>query len=291
MAVTHKKKKVIVFIILLMLAVYPVLADIPGSEPLASGYSQDGLSYEDETITVSITQGRTNKTDYWVARIKLSDPGQIRTTSAKGFDSNRTMRGLILAERMNAVLAVNGDYFSYIPDGHLIRNGVMYRDLPSGKRDVLLIDDRGDFYQIPLATREDIEAFSGNSLVNSFNFGPSLVIDGTRVKEYKDNNNAAFQPRQRMAIAQVKRGSLEYITVACAGPKGDNIGMTLDQFSRLVFEQGVENAYNLDGGYSTMLMFNGACVNNSDLNNIREISDIIYFVSIHDSEEASGFGE
>ena len=219
-----------------------------------------------------------------MARIKLSEPGQLRTASARGFDANRTVRGLTLAARVNAVLAINGDYFSYIPDGYLIRNGVQYRDLPSGKRDVLLIDDRGDFYQLPMAAREDIDAFSGNPIMNSFNFGPALVIEGVRVEEYVENNNAAFKPRQRMAIAQVKRGSLEYVAVACAGPRGHNTGLTLDEFSRLVYEQGVENAYNLDGGNSTMMMFQGAYVNTGDLGNIRDISDIIYFVSTHQED-------
>jgi len=84
----------------------------------------------------------------------------------------------------------------------------------------------------------------------------------------------------------VKRGSLEYVAVACAGPRGHNTGLTLDEFSRLVYEQGVENAYNLDGGNSTMMMFQGSYVNTGDLGNIRDISDIIYFVSTHDEGEA-----
>ena len=281
-----KRKGILLSSILIIFALYPALADVPGSQPLASSYASEGLSYEDDTISVSITQGRAYETDYWVARIKLSEPGQLRTASARGFDANRTVRGLTLAARVNAVLAINGDYFSYIPDGYLIRNGVQYRDLPSGKRDVLLIDDRGDFYQLPMAAREDIDAFSGNPIMNSFNFGPALVIDGVRVEEYVENNNAAFKPRQRMAIAQVKRGSLEYVAVACAGPRGRNTGLTLDEFSRLVYVQGVENAYNLDGGNSTMMMFQGSYVNTGDLGNIRDISDIIYFVSTHDEGEA-----
>ena len=275
---------VLLILLLIILSVYPALADVPGRLPLASSYAREGLSYEDDTISVSITQGRAYETDYWVARIKLIEPGQMRTTSARGFDASRTVRGLTLAGRVNAVFAINGDYFSYIPDGYLIRNGEKYRDLPSGKRDVLLVDDLGDFYQLPMAARVDIDAFSGNPIMNSFNFGPSLVIDGIRVEEFFENNNAAFKPRQRMAIAQVKRGSLEYVAVACAGPRGHNTGLTLEEFSQLVYDQGVENAYNLDGGNSTMMMFNGAYVNTGDLGNIRDISDIIYFVSIQGGE-------
>ncbi len=272
-------------LLLALLPALPAAAELPGPAPLPEGYGADGLSYKDDTISVSITQGRVHETDYWVARVSLAGPDQLRTASARGFDSERTIKGLTLAVRMNAVLAINGDYYSYIPDGYLIRNGVKYRDLPGGRRDVLLIDDKGDFYQIPLATAQDIAGLGDLRVMHSFNFGPSLVIDGERVQVFDDNDNAAFKPRQRMALAQVKRGSLEYVAVACAGPRGRNTGLTLDEFSRLVYEQGVENAYNLDGGYSTMLMFGGRYINNHDIANIRPISDIIYFVT------ASGVGQ
>ena len=253
--------------------------DSPGYAVPLSNYSEEGPGYEDESITVDISDGRIHETDYWVGRITISHPSQLRTASASGFESSRTMNGLALYRRMKAVVAINGDYFSYINDGYLIRQGTLYRDLPGGKRDILLIDDKGDFYPIPLAKEPDLLPYRNLKVVNSFNFGPALVIDGERVEEYFENNNAAFKPRQRMAIAQVQRGSLEYVVVACAGPRGHNTGLTLEEFSRLVFDQGVDNAYNLDGGYSTMLMFNNAYINTGDVGNIRPISDIIYFAS------------
>ncbi len=281
----HPIRAVLGAVLAMMLAL-PALAEVPGKVPLAEAYGADGLSYSDDSITVSITQGRVHETDYWVARIRLSEPGQLRTAAARDFNSERTIKGLTLAGRMNAVLAINGDYYCYIPDGYLIRNGVQYRNLPSGKRDVLLIDDKGDFYQLPLATPQDIADNADKNILHSFNFGPSLIIDGKRVENYQDNDNAAFKPRQRMALAQVKRGSLEYVAVACAGPRERNVGLTLDQFSKLVAEQGVENAYNLDGGYSTMLMFNGQYVNTSNISKIRDISDIIYFVTLQGEGKA-----
>ena len=252
--------------------------DSPGRPPLLSNYSEEG-GYEDESIKVTLSDGRIHETDFWVGRITISYPSQLRTASASGFESSRTMNGLALYRRMKAVLAINGDYFSYIPDGYLIRQGTLYRNLPGGKRDVLLIDDKGDFYPIQLADDPDLLPYKDLTVVNSFNFGPALVIEGKRVEDYFENNNAAFKPRQRMAVAQVERGSLEYVVVACAGPRGHNTGLTLEEFSQLVFDQGVDNAYNLDGGYSTMLMFDNAYINTGDVGNIRAISDIIYFAS------------
>ena len=259
--------------------------DSPGLPPLISGYQEDG-SYEDESIRVTFSDGRIHETDYWMARISISDPSQLRTAAASSFKSSRTTDGLVLYRRMNAVLAINGDYFSYIPDGYLIRQGTLYRNLPGGKRDVLLIDDQGDFYPIPLADETALLPYKDLNVINSFNFGPALVVEGKRVEEFFENNNAAFKPRQRMAIAQVIRGSLEYVVITCAGPRGHNTGLTLEQFSKLVFDQGVNNAYNLDGGYSSMLMFDDDYINTGDVGNIRAISDIIYFASaVNDSGE------
>jgi exopolysaccharide biosynthesis protein len=256
------------------------LDDSPGLTPQPDGYLSD-LSYKDPSTEVVIEPGRAYETDYWVARIKIASPSQLRTAAASTFDSNRTTSGKAMAKRMQAVLAINGDYFSYINDGYLIRQGVLYRELPRGVRDVLLIDENGDFHIVLKATMETIKQYSPRIIVNSFNFGPGLVVNDKLVKEFLNNNNAAFEGRQRMAIAQVKTGSLEYFAISCAGPKGNNHGMTLEQFSSIIGSLGVENAYNLDGGNSTMMIFRDVFINAMHETTMRPISDIIYFASAY----------
>ena len=56
-------------------------------------------------------------------------------------------------------------------------------------------------------------------------------------------------------------------------------GMTMDQFAAFVHSLGVENAYNLDGGNSTALIFGGKKQNAIHNKDDRMISDIIYFAS------------
>lgn len=255
-----------------------------GGEPIQEAFLSD-REYRDDSIHVVITQDRAFNTDYWVARITIQDPSQLRTTSAAGFESQRTVSGKALAKRVQAVFAINGDYFSYLPNGYLIRQGKHYRDLPAGNRDVLLVDKNGDFFIELRADKDTHEKYGDKDIVNSFNFGPALVVNGERVTKYWNNNNAANHGRQRMAICQVEKGKLEYVAVACAGPRARNIGMTLDEFSQIVFQQGVENAYNLDGGYSTMMIFNYEYVNSEFENTMRPISDIIYFATTQGIKE------
>lgn len=256
------------------------LDDSPGIKPLLEGYTSD-FSYKDPSVEVNIEAGRSFSTDYWVAHIKIAHPSQLRTAAAATFSSDRTVSGKVLARRMQAVLAVNGDYFSYTNNGYLIRQGILYRELPRGMRDVLLIDAQGNFHIVVQATMESLALYSHLNIVNSFNFGPGLVIKGKRVKKFFDNDNAALEGRQRMAIAQVSNGSLEYVAVTCAGPKGDNRGMTLEQFSIVLARLDVENAYNLDGGNSSMMIFKDVYVNAMHEATMRPISDIVYFASAY----------
>ena len=275
---------------LLLLALLPLTAaaapvalpidDSPGLPPVEAGYLGD-WEYKDPSIHVVIEKGREYNTDYWVARITIADPSQLRTAAAGGFDSQRTVSAMAIAKRMQAVLAINGDYFSYINDGHLVRQGTVYRQIPRGARDVLVIDQRGDFHIVRGATPKKIQALEaqGVQIVNSFNFGPALVQEGKRVGNFLDNDRMAYLHRQRMAIGQVKKGSLEYICVATAGPKSGNNGMDITQLGRLMVNLGVETAYNLDGGNSTSMMFRDAYVNSDFEETMRPISDIIYFAS------------
>lgn len=283
-------KALLAALILCMAAVAPALAEVtplpiddsPGLPPLSEGY-QDGLVYEDPSIRVTIEQRRDYGTDYWVARITLQHPSQLRTASAAGFESQRTIDGMVLARRMRGVLSINGDYFSYNPDGFLIRQGQSYRNQPNRFRDLLLIDAKGDFHLVLQSRHDQLANFAEGEIVNSFNFGPALVVNGERVKKFWNNGYAAHKPRQRIAIAQVEKGKLEYLAIVSAGSgfKGSNRGLTIEEFSNVVVKLGVESAYNLDGGNSTMMMFNDAYINADLADSMREISDIIYFASAY----------
>ena len=55
--------------------------------------------------------------------------------------------------------------------------------------------------------------------------------------------------------------------------------MTLQDFAALVSDQGVQTAYNLDGGDSVLLYFNGRIVNEKPSQGTRKLQDVIYFVS------------
>ena len=277
--------------LLVMLCVPAVLAEevptlpvdlTPGKAVSQSNYISE-TEYQDPTLHVVIESGRKDNCDYWLARITIGHASQLRTAAAATFEVEYALKGQYIAKRQNAVLAIDGDYFSYYPCGIVLRQGVLYRDKLRQERDVLAIDEDGDFHIFLVPDKGEVPAvYQGKKIINAFHFGPALVIDrevGTLDASYW---LAPELKRQRMCIAQT--GPLEYMALCCAGPQRGSEGMDLMQFAQLAKELGAENAYNLDGGDSTMLIFNNEKVNDKENQNTRPISDIIYFASAWDGE-------
>lgn len=254
----------------------------PGKPAQASCYISD-TEYLDPTLHVVIETGRKDNCDYWVARVKIGHPSQLRTAAAGGFENEFSMKGTFLARRQNAVLAIDGDYYSYYKYGYILRQGRVYLDKLRAERDVLAIDENGDFHILYTPDRNSMtDTLDGKKLINVFHFGPALVVDGELGSLEASYWLAPESKRQRMCIAQI--GPLEYMALCCAGPLRGSEGMDLLQFAKLAQELGAVTAYNLDGGDSTMMIFRGEKINDKDNANTRDISDIIYFASAWDGE-------
>ncbi len=264
-----------------------------GSVPKESGFSE--LGYSDSTIKVAIHEGNAATCKYWYADIVLTDASQLRTMAAGltgAFDSYSEMDGILLSDSTDAVVAINGDFWNSAEKrglGYIIRQGILYKDNldTPGRRDsrmmdVLLIDEDGDFIGLRQPAAGTIPmTINGKRILNSFSFGPILVEDGKAVDDYQGADRwldmSRDNQRQRMCICQVDH--LHYMVICCAGPYQGNTGMTLPEFSEVAASLGVRIAYNLDGGDSTLLYFDGDRINKFGSTSQRKLMDIIYFAS------------
>ncbi len=249
--------------------------------------------YEDESIHIVMYEKpwKPKYSNEWVTcrwvRIKIADPTQLRTTmSYEDYENPNDARPKDMAAKLNSVVACNDDFMKYTYDsGYVVRQGVEYRRKPDGKRDVLIIDDKGDFSFVMKATEETLQekldelAAQGRTVINAFTFGPVLVVDG-QVQEIDVPNNDKREPNlcaQRIAICQL--GELEYGIFEVDG--GNGSGMKLFQVADFIVREEVfpecKVAFNLDGGGSTNLMLNGKRVHKTL--NSRGISGLIYFAS------------
>ena len=261
-----------------------------GGAPLAKhSYSADLQIYQDPTIRVErhrVEGGKEWGVVYYYADITLRDPSQIRTAFATGvFNPSARLEAKVIASRLNAVIATNGDFFAgFSGNAFVYRQGVMYRDTVDTSLDVLLIDEDGDFHILPAGEElasTDKTTVDGKKVINAFQFGPALVIDGQPVADDllldRGHSPDMAQPdllNQRMCVCQIDR--LHYMVLCCA-----HYGMTLPRFRDLAMSLAdCKTVYVLDGGNSAQMVFLGRKINNvHDEDEHRGITDILYFAS------------
>lgn len=243
-----------------------------------AAYSEDRLSYQDDSLDVVIHKIRVHETPVMVAFVQIANAAQLKTEQAKPYPSKATVRVSDIAKRTKAVLAVNADWFTYHNTGIIYRNGQLLRNRSNEEYDGLAIDVNGNFHIVRPMTEEEYAKLTV-PIVNSFAFGPALVIDG----EIQEIVNRKVTYKQRMAIGQI--APLCYVLVATDGPDQKNsVGLSVPQMAELMQGLGAHTAYNMDGGQSTSMIMGLTKVNGQNPKSIRAVGDILYFTTAIASE-------
>lgn len=236
------------------------------------------LAYENETTKIEITRYESLGSVYYTAEIWLSDITQLRSAfSNDTFDSvTETVRDI--AERQNAILAFNGDFATFNNGGIIIRNGELFRSNKS-TRHLLLIDQNGDFHTMvdpPEDAKEAAAQYIVDGMWHTCVFGPVLVENWQATELPKDffiSTKATHEPRT--AIAQL--GPLHYMVIIVDGRQdGYSKGVSLTRLQEICIEHGAITAFNLDGGGSTTLYFDGEIINSPANGSMRRVPDIFY---------------
>ena len=240
-------------------------------------------SYTGANGTVKVEQIATGSGDdtvtYYVATVKLTDATALKSAFANNqFGRNITQKTSTIASNNNAIFAINGDYYGFRSSGIVIRNGVVYRD--DGTRAGLA------FYRDGSVKIYDETSTNGQKLVkqgvwNTLSFGPSLVkngkiVDGIDDVEIDTNfGNHSIQGNQpRTLVGAKKDGTLVF--VVDGRDAGYSRGVTMTEAAKIMLEQGCVTAYNLDGGGSSTMYFNGEVINEPSNGGERGTSDILY---------------
>lgn len=234
-------------------------------------------SYSGGGVTIAITRHRAYDTDIYVADVVLEDPAHIRTAFAKDtFGKNIIAPTSVIAAPHDAILAVNGDYYS-ARSGYVLRNGVLYRESSAGKaQQDLVIGTDGSFTvcrEGDFTAQELLDAGAAQVL----SFGPGLIEEGEVSFDPAKGQGKELTRNPRTAMGWY--GGWHYVFVVADGRTERSEGLTLQQLANFLHSLGVRTAYNLDGGGSATMVFNGQVVNQpTDGHNIEErnVSDIVY---------------
>ena len=237
-------------------------------------------SYKDDNISINLSETTVNNTQVYVADITVTSSDYLKTAFAQNaFGTNVTAKTSETAADNNAILAVNGDYYGANSTGYVIRNGVVYRDTVrenSSNGDLAIYKD-GSF-KIIYEDQISAEQLVKDGVINLLAFGPALVENGEIAVGTNEEVGQAMASNPRTAIGIIDEN--HYIIVVSDGRTSESKGLSLYQMAEVMKSYGVKTAYNLDGGGSSTLYFNGQVINKPTTggNRISEraVSDIVY---------------
>jgi len=235
-------------------------------------------TYEDGDTSVTITQYRESDTTVYVADITLSSASALKTALAQNtYGKNITQTTSAIAAANNAILAINGDYYG-TRNGYVIRNGVLYRSSSAGsdQQDLVVYQD-GSFAVVSEGDATAQELLDDGAW-QVLSFGPALVENGAVAVSTNEEVDRAKTSNPRTAIGVID--DLHYVFVVADGRTSQSAGLSLYELAEFMQSLGVKTAYNLDGGGSSTMVFNGSVVNQptTNGNTIKEraVSDIVY---------------
>jgi exopolysaccharide biosynthesis protein len=240
----------------------------------------------DTSISIStVTTGAGDSTvTYYVADVVLGDATELRSAFAQNmFGENIVENTSDIAASQNAVFAINGDYYGFRDTGIVIRNGVIYRDEGARQGLAFYRDGTAAVYDETSTTADELLAAG---VWNTLSFGPALVENGQVVSGIDnvevDTNfgNHSIQGEQpRTAVGVIDANHVVFVVVDGRSP-GYSAGVTMTGLAKIFTDLGATTAYNIDGGGSSTMYFNGSLVNNPlGKNRERETSDILYIGS------------
>lgn len=219
---------------------------------------------------------------YYVADIYVASLDNFRTYTANNrLDLYGTQEIAEMDAAANSLITISGDFFGYQSIGYIVRNGVTYID-NAAFNDICVMFNDGSM-ETYKSGKYDVEELKARGVYQVWSFGPVLLDAEGHALEYVSKSYTVDMRNPRSAIGYYEPGHYCFVVV---DGRNDSVskGMTLPMLSTLFEELGCKCAYNLDGGGSAMMLYNGELLNNPS-NGDRALSDILCIVETGDKVE------
>ena len=210
----------------------------------------------DKKMEITVTEERYQDTTCYVAHVIVENPCHIKSIYSDLEWSNTGLEGSTMHTYMNPILMINGDFRK--PDASegkgIVRNNQIVSD--ADFNGVMGIKLDGTLCEVRATSAQEVLDMG---IRDTFTFGPALVRNG-KVLNLDDETR-----HPRTFIGQVERadGLLEYYLVVCEGRTEGESGLTCKDMGKFLAERGCKFGYNLDGGGSSVMVFNGKVLNTS----------------------------
>ncbi len=249
----------------------PAVGDFSASFPTEDTGVSALYSYQSDTLRIAIHMVQENEVTYYVADVYVKNSSVFRTAFAKNqYGTGIYQEPLKMAEANNAIFAVTGDYYGARSKGVVIRNGDLYRDSVNSDVCVLYADGVMETYR---EADFDVQSAIDRGAWQAWSFGPVLLDDNGQALSSFDSSIQGKNPRN--TIGYYAPGHYCFVTVD-GRQSGYSVGMTFTELSALFESLGCKAAFNLDGGRTAEMIFQGQLVN-KPYKGGRQSGDIIYF--------------
>ncbi len=241
------------------------------------------LSYSSPNVSVQIrivkdTEHSEKAFTCYIADIHITDAEYLKTGVPE-------VHSIALAEEITdengAILGVNGDYYIAISKGLIVRNGTVLQN-EEGTSDlcVLYRDGRMETYGPEEYRLEDLLKEDPYQV---WSFGPALLGAGGEAKTEFNTGRNLTDLHPRTALGYYEPGHYCFVVIDGRG-MGNSAGASMETLSRVMADLGCAAAYNLDGGASSSMVFDGEVISRPSGGTRRRVSDMVMICDVPASE-------
>ena len=245
--------------------------------------------YRDDTILVIVWKEIIEERCATLAEVKIADGSQFRRKLTEDtYGSSVQLYASELAAAANAVVAANADFYAYRQIGLTVYQRQLFRNQPE-KLDTCFITAGGDMLFSragELTSDAQVQQYiADNDVVFTLSFGPVLVENGVaqQCDGYPIGEMNMEYSRSGIGMTDELHYLLMTVNHTDMRPRAN-----VNEFARFMAAKGCVKAYNLDGGQTSEIVFQGEAVNHVDFGAERTVSDIIYFASAIPESEVAG---
>ncbi len=225
-----------------------------GGTQLPDGNSDNSELVDNDGIEIVNITGQ----NYRGIMMIVDDPMRIFVGTPKSF-GGAGLTLMEMCETYDALAGVNGGGFydpdgtgtGGIPDGLVICEGEVLYGYSGSRYSCIGFDSKGILHVGNMTPTEAVEA----DIQWAVSFGPVLISNGN----ISSDDILASGVNPRTAIGQRADGAVLLLVVD--GRQLDSLGATYADLAEIMSEFGAVNAANLDGGSSTMMVYEGEIIN------------------------------
>ena len=198
---------------------------------------------------------------WYIADIYVTDISCLASYVENGsYESYVTTPALELAEMAGAILSINGDYCNaQAQSGFFVRNGAVYQQDVPARCDICVLYGDGSMETYAPGEYTVEEILEGQPW-QVWKFGPELLDGNGQPLESFNTSSAIEAANPRSALGYYEPG--HYCFVVSEGRLRDGgYGLTMAELAQIFSDLGCKRAYNLDGGDSACMVFNGQVCN------------------------------